>query len=491
MKHVIHKIVRFSVFTLLSAFPLLQSCSSDEEAMKWVDLRYRVNDSYSVEAQNPLPISFQVKSTDPWEVYGKYDWYVISPDKGEAGETYTVTITCKENTGLDDRIDTISIKSDYWTGKRVVVVQKGTAYLNAGEVGIIPQSGGQTAFDVLSNQKWTAEVTEGATWMSIQAGTSGELDGRITVQASGNSGEQRTGIVTIYDRHGKVAQEVQCIQAGAVLAPETPANGKWYAIYEEAQKLTIHVESNTEWEVSKENPEDDDWYTFEKTSFNGSDNLVINVIEHKGFSVRTGVIILTTKAGEGASPVTKTIRFKQANPPVAQVTELNRTVSGADFSGPGGLAPGQYNFYIEPLGNTQFRFFFSWKGTPTLEHRFHILLGKTSLSTTPWCNNVNSGVASTIRSVDTSKPHVLSFNFTEVVDKDDPTKSWLCSEWILDGEVIAKAIADGKDDVTGATDTWVGAFERTEAGGNYLFRATDGSAVVTKYEYIGPPDWGE
>ena len=157
MKPLIHKIafLSFSLCTLISASWLLQSCNNDDEAMKSVDLRYRVEDSYLREARNPEPISFQVKSTDPWEVFGKYDWYTISPNKGEAGETYNVTITCKENTNLDDRVDTINIKSDYWTGKKFILTQKGIAYLNVEGVNMIDQEGNDETFDVLANQKWT------------------------------------------------------------------------------------------------------------------------------------------------------------------------------------------------------------------------------------------------------------------------------------------------------------------------------------------------
>ena len=299
-------ITGISLATLLPAFSLLQGCD-DSEAEKWVDLRYRVEDSYLVEAKNPEPVSFQVKSTDPWEVFGKYDWYTISPSTGEAGETYSVTVTCKENTELDDRIDTLNIKSDYWTGKRFVLTQKGTAYLNVEGVDMIDQEGNSETFSVLSNQKWTAKVTDGDVWLSIQSGASGEMNGEITVTASPNTGEQRTGIVTIYDRHGKIAREVQCIQDGVLLTPDTPENGKWFAMYEQAQQLTIHVESNAEWEVSKENEADDTWYHFEKTSFDGSADIVINVDAHEGSSVRTGIIVLSTKAAEGATPLMKTI----------------------------------------------------------------------------------------------------------------------------------------------------------------------------------------
>ena len=98
-------------------------------------------------------------------------------------------------------------------------------------------------------------------------------------------------------------------------------------MYEQAQQLTIHVESNAEWEVSKENEADDTWYHFEKTSFNGSADIVINVDAHEGSSVRTGIIVLSTKAAEGATPLMKTIKIKQANPQRPVVTEVKSTSS--------------------------------------------------------------------------------------------------------------------------------------------------------------------
>lgn len=471
-----------SLAALLPAFSLLQSCN-DDEAEKWVDLRYRVEDSYLVEAKNPEPFSFQVKSTDPWEVFGKYDWYTISPDKGEAGETYTVTVTCKENTELDDRIDTLNIKSDYWTGKRFVLTQKGTAFLNVEGVDMIDQMGNSETFNVLSNQKWTAKVTEGDIWLSIQSGTSGELNGEITVTASPNTGEQRTGIVTIYDRHGKVAQEVQCTQDGVLLTPETPENGKWFAMYEQAQKLTIHVESNAEWEVSKENEADDTWYHFEETSFSGTNDIVINVDEHEGSSVRTGVIVLSTKAAEGATPLVKTVKIKQANPQRPKVHEVNSTDTSY---GPGSLLPGRYNFYVGPLNGANMTLFFIWNGSnPYAELRFHVTSGKTQMSTTPWCSDVFNESGKNFN-VDSDTPHVFSFEIQERVTE---TGSWIYTEWIFDDEVKATAISDGANDENGTSDTWKVPFDQISAGGN--FQINTGSATFQKWEYIAPLVWGD
>lgn len=489
MKPVIHKLLYTPFLMLLSTILFLQSCNDDNEPMKWVDLRYRVNDSYSVEAQNPTPISFQVKSSDTWEVFGKYDWHTITPNTGNPEEIYTVTITCNENTDLDDRTDTINIKSDYWIGKQFLIVQKGIAYLDAEEPQVIPLAGGQTSFDIQTNQKWTAEITEGEKWLSIQGNSAGELDGKITIQASINKGEQRTGIVTVYDRHGKVAQEVKCKQEGVILEPETPANGMFYTILDEAQQFKIHIESNTEWEVAKQNEKEDDWYTFEKTSFSGSSDLVLDVERHTGVSVRTGTIVLSTKGGEGTEPITKTIRFKQANPPTAKEFEYDKTFSTSLQYGPKELMPGEYTFYFDPLGNTNLNFFFSWKkdGEPTLEMRFHIVNGVTALSTTPWCGDLGGIKVK----VDTSKEVRLGINIKEAVDKVDTTKSWIYTEWILNGAVIAKATADGISDLNGSKDSWIGPYERTETGAMFMYKTTGGTARITKYAYIGPPDWGE
>lgn len=486
------KLWAFSLSALLALLPLIQGCGNDnEESVTPVDLRYRVDqDAYTVDKDGMEKVSFLVKSSTTWEVFGesKADWYTISPATGEAGETYTVTISCKANTELDDRMETINIKSDYWTGKRFTITQKGTAYLNVENVEMIDQEGTASTFNVKSNQKWTAEVTDGDVWLSIKSGTSGEADGTITVSATPNTGEQRTGIVTIYDRYGEIAQKVKCTQDGVVLTPDTPENGAYFVMYEEKQRLTIHVESNTEWMVSKENPQDDTWYSFENDldSFDGSADLIINVDENEGSNVRTGIILLSTKADEGATPLVRTIKIKQANPR-RPVSHDGQVVSG-DLYGPGSLMPGIYNFYVEPFGDTQINIFFIWNGDPYAELRYHILNKKTQLSTTPWCSDVfNENSACTV-SVNTAQVNVFTLDIQEI---ETETGVWIYTEWILNGQLIAKAISDGANDTTGASDNWKVPFSNAQNGGNFLFRATGGSATLTKWEYIAPLAWGD
>lgn len=491
-----------NIVTSLSAISIMAAAfvgCDDEQAEKWVDLRYRVEDAYLVEAKDPKPITFQVKSTDKWEVFGKYDWHTITPNAGEPGEAYDVTVQCKENTDLDDRIDTISIKSDYWTGKTFVLTQKGIAYLDfdvdygvqEGELQQISEFGGTAVIKVLANQKWTAKVTEGDAWLSIEGSSEGELDGAITVSATPNAGEMRTGKITVYDRHGKPVQEVSCVQGGKQLDAQIPENGVWFQLYEEAQQLRIHVESNAEWTVRKENEADETWYDFEKTTFSGSDDIVVNLTENEGSRVRTGVIILSTKAEAGATPVVKYVKFKQANPQIPVVTESNKTLaSGESFYGPGSLMPGRYNFYFKPFTGADINLFFIWNGsTPYAELRWHVIGGKTKLSTTPWSSNVHNDMAS--KDVDATQANVLSWNIEKYVDENDPTKVWIYTEWILNDVVIAKCISDGFTDGTQSSDTWKVPFDQISAGGNFMLKAVKSSVTLSKYEYIAPLEWGD
>lgn len=493
------KFLNKNIVTSLSAISIMAAAfvgCDDKQAEKWVDLRYRVEDAYLVEAKDPKPITFQVKSTDKWEVFGKYDWHTITPNSGEPGEAYDVTVQCKENTDLDDRIDTINIKSDYWVGKTFVLTQKGIAYLDfevdygvqEGELQQISEFGGTATVKVLANQKWTAKVTEGDAWLSIEGSSEGELDGGVTVSATPNAGEMRTGKVTLYDRHAKPVQVVECVQGGKQLDAQIPENGSWFRLYEEAQQLRIHVESNAEWTVRKENEADETWYDFEKTTFSGSDDIVVNLTENEGSAVRTGVIILSTKAEAGATPVVKYVKFKQANPQIPVVTELNKTLAKDEmFYGPGNLMPGRYNFYFNPFAGSDINLFFIWNGDTEL--RWHVLGNKSNLSTRPWNSNAHPDMTPT--PVDASKPNVLSWDIKKYVDEKDPTQVWIYTEWILNDEVIAKCISDGFTDGTQSSDTWKVPFSQISSGGSFLLKAQKGPVTLSKYEYIAPLEWGE
>lgn len=492
-----------ALLSLLAAFGL-QGCQ-DEEQSKWVDLRYRVDDAYIVPHHatetEDLSVSFLVKSTDPWEVYGKNNesWYTISPATGDDPEqTYTVTITCQPNESLDARLDTFYIKSDYWTGKEFTLTQEGTAFLTQdynpveGE-GMIPMEGTPITFTVTSNQNWTAEVTEGD-WLHITSGASGSGDGSatvettVTLEADPNTGARRYGTLVIYDRNGDAVQTVSVTQDGVQIEPVQPENGNWWPMYDEAQQLVIHVESNSCWQVSKENELNDAWFDFEQTEFEGSVDLVINVQQHDaGSNVRSANIILSSVSDDpDIEPVSTTIRIKQASSEASRTTthDENTTVTG-DYYFSSGMQPGRYNFYVGPFGDSYLELFFMWSGVVTsngeyCQFNYKVQNSETHLSTTPWSSAIFN--ENSIHPVDTSVDNVLSIDYTLVTDANG---TWLRPEFLLNGTSFGATVSDGSHE-------WRVAYSAIQnVNGQLLMRCTSGSIPFIKWEYISPIDWGE
>lgn len=499
MKFNINKIawLGLSCLMLLATFTLLQSCQEEEEATKWVDLRYKFagETPYVFAAKDAAPQELYVKSTDAWEVFGTQDWYTISPDKGGAGEKYTVTITCKDNNDLDDRIDTINIKSDYWTGKRFAIIQKGTAYLRTSTLEEIVKEGDTKTITVEANQKWTAKVTEGEAWLTIEQGATGEMNGTITVKAVANKGEKRTGKVSLYDRHGVELTDVAvtCVQNGVTLSPAVPENGKWFALQAEAQKLTIPVDADVEWTVKKAD-EEDEWYTI-----NGAETtqrqLVIDVTQNKGQQVRTTIVILTSKAEIGAEPVVKEVKIKQINLEYSIFKDVKKTINSSSTYTEGNLSYGTYIIYVtQPLDAADFGMTLQWSwgtGTADISNvQYHIRNHIAKPQTSPWNNTLNMGLADTSPYYQTltDAPHSLGFRLepgTACDDAGNLTGGNII--WYVDG--VEKANFSKVKSKFNPANLW---HELTEPIATLTLNcAGAGSVYVEKYEFIPALDWGE
>lgn len=490
------------ITSLMLAFA---SCEDDKAPMNWVDLRYDVpQDSYLIDAAGHQTVTIRVRSSDPWEVYGagRQDWYSITPDSGGPDEIFTVTITCAQNTQLDDRTDTIIVKSDYWTGKEFLLTQKGTAYLDYVVPQNIGQSGENISLDILSNQMWTAEIASGGEWMKVSGSTSGEGDGNLTIGASFNGGEQRSGDVMIYDRNGQVAQVVTVTQNGVILSPAQPDEGNFYKLYSQQQELRIPVESNTEWTVSKAVPEDEGWYEFESgTSYDGTGELVIDVSEYAvggGAAVRTGTVTLTSKPVEGAEPVSKTIRFKQASPDENRTQINDGKILDADgLRSDDGIQAGRYTFHLAPFTASDciyLYFFWQRDGKSFAELRFWLnttfAKDKTELSCMPYCNDVNKWQNSLLVGFDRTKPVKIAMDIRESAP-DASGNTWIYSEWWLNDVRIAHATSDGIADKDGNTDNWKALYKDTIGTGYFRIWANTGSATLDRWEYTSPVIWGE
>ena len=100
MKLLFRKSYGRSVYAALPALltMLFAVACQDDEPQKWVDLRYKAEDAYILEATAPSPIRLQVKSTDPWRVYGLHDdWCTITPAEGTSGEIFDVEVCYSDN----------------------------------------------------------------------------------------------------------------------------------------------------------------------------------------------------------------------------------------------------------------------------------------------------------------------------------------------------------------------------------------------------------
>ena len=309
--------IRFRARGIMAVLPALAVLSlascQEEEPMKSVDLRYLAEDSYSLTASDAEPITLYVSSTDPWTVFSQHpDWCTISPSEGEAGvlsEPTEVTVTYNDNTGLDDRIDTLIIQSDYWIGKWVQVIQKGTAYMefDTPEVSLT-QEGGTTSVSLSTNHRWTATVTAGAEWLTLEGAVTGDGDGSVTFTAEPNKGEVRTGIISILDHNDVECAVITVTQEGVQLDPSvTLIKTDW-----KAKEYVIHVESNSEWTVTKDDP-DVAWYSFPQSSFTGTQDLVVSILESPTNTVRTATFTISSVSeDESVIPVSKQITIKQS-----------------------------------------------------------------------------------------------------------------------------------------------------------------------------------
>lgn len=431
---------------------LLSSSCREEEPTKWVDLRYKAEDAYTLEAINPEPIRLEVKSTDPWQVYGQHDeWCEISPSEGPAGEIFDVEVRYADNTGLDDRIDTLVIRSDYWIGKWIRVLQKGTAYLDLENAdGIeLPQLGGAGSFGIRANQAWSIRPAESASWLTVTSELAGSGDGEISFSAEENKGERRYAELAVCNRHGEVETTVVVAQVGVQLDPAQTVIKTDHT----AKTLTLDVVSNTSWTVSRED-ELQEWLSFEKSAFDGSGQIMISVGENPNTSIRNATIILRTVEGEGVTQVEKRVVLRQANDPIPEHYEFNsgEQVKWAVNQGTANFADGDVTFtpgrllrYGFRTGNYKIRIK-SWDAAAVstlffcngnFEIRWHLNAAtkKTDISV----RNAGSTAVHANVAFDPSVPHEIGLRMSETTD------GYTRYEWQLDGTTFNTYAADGSD----------------------------------------------
>ena len=488
----------------------LGGCQPVEEGpMKWVDLRYRVEDSYSLPSTSPEAFSFLVKSTDPWTVRSyNPDWCTIDPAAGEGNpvineaETYTVTVQYADNTELDDRVDTLEIKSDYWVGKLVRVYQKGIAYLDVkdDEQSLeISKAGGELTFNVQANQDWSTKVIEGADWLAIKSGETGSLDGSVTLTVGENTGEKRYGAVSVLDRHGEERVVVKVTEDGVQLDPATFEIRAEYnqGVYE------LEVVSNASW-VAEKTDEKAQWFTIDNPENTGAAVLRLTINDNGGNSLRKTAIKISTVAEPGEPVVVREVVLKQAYLQIPQRTIFNDSEL-ADWSADKGVNPvylGAEGTYFEATvsGSTYARLYRSGMPMGTHTFRWHTFsadarvrlwwtfgnnneikynlrgsgdgTGYTEISTSP--SGPDSDFVN-VEGVDLTVPHEMTVKFTPSAINE----GYCHVQFILDG-VEFQAFDTGDGAVMECT------WQKTI--GMY-FGCYTGSAICEWYDYTEPFSW--
>lgn len=320
----------------LSVLAVVGACSEDtQDDKEWVDPRYVAEDSYTVAADGSETVEFQVRSNMAWEVYNANpDWCTITPASGDADlvDATTVTVTYSNYAEIDDRYDTISLKSDYWVFKEIAVTQKGIAKLDLEDAGLeLPEydlsgSTGNT-FNVIVNQNWT--VSTDVDWLNFTFATSGTISDKvsqtvaITYDIEENLGELRSGSIFLSDRNGVVQQTLAVTQGGVILMAKNANDVETYEFRYECATTdvttTIYVESNSEWLVKKSDSSVN-WYYFldaggnkvsETSVVDGDGSFTLWVDTKAVPGVSAAAISLETAPAEGFETITKTIVIKQ------------------------------------------------------------------------------------------------------------------------------------------------------------------------------------
>ena len=494
------------ILAAAALLPGLWSCSDkdEKEVLDTVELRYRVADSYNLDAVSPKAFSIVVTSTKPWTITSTHpDWCIITQEDGAAsdpdkvrygqGDKTTVRVQYYDNTELDDRTDYIEIRSDFWFGKKVTVTQKGIAYLEVPEEDMeldIEKDGGELAIHVNSNQNWSAAITSGD-WISIKEGATGSLDGVVKLLAEENSGEKRYATAEVRDRHNVLMATINITQDGVQLDPATLEIRAGY----DQLAADLDIVSNGKWEAVKDNA-NDDWYTIENPANTGNATLHITLTENKGEQLRTaGIIIKTVAANEGDFVVQRNVVLKQAYKITPQKVMFNNDEMGKWKSdktntpvyqaGVGVLFPGyaRLNNGSMPFGTYTFhwsnitadarvRLWFCYSDAEEIKYDIKAASAATSVSV-----NKGSGGSPdlTNTSVDISKPVDMTYKF-------DPSGDKYCKvTFLLNG--VEFCSFNSSASIMPAV-TWGSSI-------NMYLGCETGSAILEWYEYTPPMNWDE
>ena len=502
------------IIAAAALFGGLAGCAQKEpEAFQAVDLRYRAESEYNLAATGAKAFTIVVTSSAPWTVTSAHpDWCIISEESGDAspadsvlvgrGTKTSVRVQYYDNLDLDDRVDKITIQSDYWVGKVITVNQKGIAYLSvpADELEIpVTKAGGNYSFHVNANQNWSAEVT-GGRWLSIAEGATGSGNGVVTVTAEDNASELRYAQVTVYDRNKFPMVTVNFTQDGVQLVP---AANEIRAGYDQLS-ASVDITANAKWQVMK-GPDEADWFSIDTPTGEGNGTIRITLTQNDGNAIRKSSILVRNVSSNPDDPVVeKEILVKQAYKVAPQrfivnddeiakwdLEWANKPVYTKDVGTlfvaqsrlhRSGMPFGTYtfrwsNFTVDPAASEglRMRHWFCFSESAELKFDIRPVDGKISFDVNA-AGDGNKPSIDAYTAVDFTQPIEITYKF-------DPSGAEYCKVTYLVNGVEAATFETSEN------------LLRTVKWGSdinmYFGVDKSGSAVCEWYEYTAPLNWDE
>ena len=262
-----------------------------------------VLDSYTLSADNPQSVIFNVTANTPWTITGNTEWLSVTPSSsGASGLIADVTVTAQPNTTLEDRTATLTLKADSYECRvytiNITQYRKGKLFVTPIYKDYVA-TGGPLTFTIETNQAWEVRSSEG--WISFgKASGDPDPDGKpITVIATAEPSDvlERTATITVVA--GDEEESFEVSQKGKFevngLASEFSAAGG---------EQTFTIKTDLPWEVSS----DQAWLSFDKTSGTGDGSAVEvkataaandGAIRKATVTVKAGGIEKTFEAAQG------------------------------------------------------------------------------------------------------------------------------------------------------------------------------------------------
>jgi hypothetical protein len=237
----------------------------------------------SFEAESPRDTIVDVTANIAWVAYADVDWLTCTPNFGVEDGHFTVTAA--DNTTTSARNGTITVTGQ--TGVDYIhVTQAAMPYIRllGNSLSFVGNESGFKPVAVDANIDWTAAVTSGSDWITLDPSpATGSGDGEFYVAAATNStGAARTGAVTISNGSRSAVLTVTQGESVIDLSPETIN-----IVAEKPLAQEVRVTSVSTWSVTK----NDDWITLVPSSPSGSGNGVFFILAaNNGGAARTSEV---------------------------------------------------------------------------------------------------------------------------------------------------------------------------------------------------------